>query len=493
MRLPTQYSSDVAEMWRRDHPVVVFPNAKTPPHLELLAAEARGPGEDFAWLLCGTGENLAARSVARLLAVLSTNASVPLLFPVLHPQQVSPPMAAINRAGQLVESRGTQLPSEVSRVLDELADRFLREEDQAIQGILETLRGRRPPSALPLPPEHWLSDPEDLAMLLSLPDSHVEPEMLGDFGGPDTPSHFVTHDYLQKPYLAQASDAELKELLRDAVINMYEFTRSGAVIEMGQTATMRWLARFQEAQVEASRRYEKLPLSWLQDLAPLWENGFKDPRRPAALRTARVLAREAGDVIFKFGSAKYLRMALEHGELRIQPASAYSDPSLNLARRDDELSFTHEVDVDRSRFSVLDHDGANEAPITPTKVSRTWTAPTDYWVWCATLRASARMFVDFDADACLVIRDVDAFAQRLTRSLRSVDEKVRLCRGAVNYVNRFSPEARKATAGTDKDIGYEYQREYRLLWLPGSASESLDTLNLQVEPLEDIAEIVLLR
>jgi hypothetical protein len=44
--------------------------------------------------------------------------------------------------------------------------------------------------------------------------------------------------------------------------------------------------------------------------------------------------------LYKFGKEKHLNEMIDHGKIRISTASFYSDPSLNNAIRDDELSFT---------------------------------------------------------------------------------------------------------------------------------------------------------
>jgi len=67
---------------------------------------------------------------------------------------------------------------------------------------------------------------------------------------------------------------------------------------------------------------------------PSWPNV---PRALAALGGREF---EPGKCLFKFGKEKHLRHALLTGSIRVAPASSYSDPSLNYAIRDDELSFT---------------------------------------------------------------------------------------------------------------------------------------------------------
>jgi hypothetical protein len=52
----------------------------------------------------------------------------------------------------------------------------------------------------------------------------------------------------------------------------------------------------------------------------------------------RALDLTPGQYLLKYSRGEFVKAALYRGEIRISPASAYDDPSLNYSIKDDELS-----------------------------------------------------------------------------------------------------------------------------------------------------------
>ena len=83
--------------------------------------------------------------------------------------------------------------------------------------------------------------------------------------------------------------------------------------------------------------------------------------------------------IYKFGKSKHLEEMMKHGVIRISPASYYSDPPLNKAIKDDELSF-----VRYARHDALTINNQSGKTIqTYGGVKFELTSKTNYFVHCS--------------------------------------------------------------------------------------------------------------
>src|SRR5262249_43217451 len=140
------------------------------------------------------------------------------------------------------------------------------------------------------------------------------------------------------------------------------------------------------------------------------------PETPRAARAVSGRRFEPGKYLFKFGKHEHLKNALENGTIRLAPASSYSDPSLNYAIHDDELRFAVQTPAKDKWIQ-----GVDEQTLKPVgdrikvlvNISFTRTVPTDYYVYCLSALFSLRAFDDFEADACLVIKQPKQFIERV--------------------------------------------------------------------------------
>jgi hypothetical protein len=104
----------------------------------------------------------------------------------------------------------------------------------------------------------------------------------------------------------------------------------------------------------------------------------------------------------------------EKGRLRLQPASFFAQKDHNGAVRDDELSL--DVMLVLSRDDVvkvvrIEKDVPADAP--DQRFDVRFKSPTDYWLYCVTTSVEPRLFVDFQASACVIIRDHRKFVDLL--------------------------------------------------------------------------------
>ena len=178
----------------------------------------------------------------------------------------------------------------------------------------------------------------------------------------------------------------------------------------------------------------------------------------------------------------YAERALKFGEFRLRAAADYLALEGDCARRDDELSLSWQTPPDAYKASVV-------ATGQPLKVVGpvTWSEQlsTNYYVICFSTRWGEDLFDEFKgADACLVIRDTDAFCELIHHA-----------------VDRLLPKwighDQKVTYGGSGKLGVSYakqdrflpQAEYRFSWLPPSAKGTLQPVTFQVGNIESIAHV----
>lgn len=192
------------------------------------------------------------------------------------------------------------------------------------------------------------------------------------------------------------------------------------------------------------------------------------------------------DFVVRYGKRTWLSDMLINGNVQIKPASAYHGEDMNEARRDDEMRH-HRYD-DGSRMLITGPDGQNQRIIGDVRTIVELTR--GYYLLCTSGEYDPTLFGAFEADACLVIRDVDEFANRLERAFALYMRDRELLHFTVQYQDPYnlgplSPDA----PGMVKDLIYGYQREYRFAWTPSPDSGPLPVLTATLGDLRDIAEL----
>ncbi|MCW5300349.1 hypothetical protein DXT88_19430 [Herbaspirillum lusitanum] len=186
-----------------------------------------------------------------------------------------------------------------------------------------------------------------------------------------------------------------------------------------------------------------------------------------------------------------MRALYERGAMRVQPASYYAAPSHNGAVRDDEqtlplslyLTRAELMKVVRNPQDVPDDVGGQRLDIVHK-------SQTDYWLYCVTTAVEPRLFVDFHADACVIIKDRAKFEQLITSHSARNFPATTCFHGDVTYVDPLSPTSVIIDVPMSKHFRYGYQKEYRFIWRPAGPANNLSYIDLEVGSLEGIAEIV---
>lgn len=196
-------------------------------------------------------------------------------------------------------------------------------------------------------------------------------------------------------------------------------------------------------------------------------------------------------VVVKFSKARFLEVALKTGEIRLTPATFYSNATLNHAMRDTETEREYHIPAFRDslegRSTTLFRD--YELPIEDGFLKITKSCP-EYLLWSGCQDIDRRLADDFDADAALIIKEPDEFAYRVRVALDSIWPSCPVWYGPVKYYDPCAASARLERPEQIKHFSYLYQREWRLCGFPNNVPK--EPITLRIGSLDDIAELVTL-
>ncbi|VXC60440.1 conserved hypothetical protein [Pseudomonas sp. 8Z] len=293
--------------------------------------------------------------------------------------------------------------------------------------------------------------------------------------------------YRENPYIRHLSALELEERFKDILNILTILTPDGKIgVGVGKNLNNEMWAKCTHVLTEMEDRYGPFPNGFT--------NGFiKDanmvhPTFPNPPKSKLAIELAGGIVsgrIYKFSKKKYIDEMFSFGKFRVAPASYYSDPSLNVAIRDDELVFNGSI------FSGLKGIvKPGEAVPSYGRIEYSVKARTNYYVTCFASNYTYREFSDFDADSCLVIKKPRAFTDRLIRVGNQAFSGYEGFAGSVKYLDPILCDPRRIDVNFAKHFKYAYQNEYRIIWAPREPVSELQPIYLEIGPLDDIAEII---
>lgn len=300
--------------------------------------------------------------------------------------------------------------------------------------------------------------------------------------------HWI-RDYRANRYLKDLSAQELQERTADIVSNM---------LSLGDDGKYRPRFRIRPDRIYAPIRN----LDFLRMATETWEEerlrGYPDvrsPLDPAQLQIAKRLADESWcrrshwvtasrlsvetyerpRMLFRFSKAAWNIEFISHGRTRLSPASLYNDAGASNAVRDDELRL-HWYDKNLI-LQTVEVD--------------------DYYALCLSSEYDYRLFLDFQADSCVAIKDPEQFSIRLRNAIARHNNEHPACRISrlyecpVIYADPFSLDPPETVAEVHfcKHFRFAYQTEFRYV-LTAADKHSLQPFFLDLGSLEDIAEIV---
>ncbi|MDL0430216.1 hypothetical protein QPM17_03715 [Marinobacter sp. TBZ242] len=303
-----------------------------------------------------------------------------------------------------------------------------------------------------------------------------------------TRSEYWRLSYRRDRYLEFLSQDELEKRACDIMGNMTFLSGKGQIgLRAFSEGGAYWMPLWAHVLEEFALRYGPYPNGFT--------NGFvkgtalvkpSHPDEPLAKKAIDSIGGIRPGRLYKFGKKEHLEPMLKRGRIRIAPASYYSDPSLNPAIKDEELSFSIKI---RPRDVKAEDMNGEEIP-TFGNVEVSFESKTNYYVSCFAANYTYREFDDFEADSCIVINEPREFTKRLLSRVRRIKPDFRGFASHVDYIdplNHFSGEINVFLA---KHFRYAYQNEYRFLWVPDKPLMELDPFFVEIGDMSQYAEIL---
>jgi len=310
------------------------------------------------------------------------------------------------------------------------------------------------------------------------------------------PRHIVQRrQYDSHRYARHLSQIELNRRIRDIFCNLLR-VNGEAKIDIGPITPEKeiWLEKWTHVLEEMQLRHGPFPAGFTREI--LHSEPFPDLASDLAGKAASTLTAtglKQGEVFIKFGKREYMERLHRAGSLRIQPASYFAQTEHNGAVRDDELTINMSVVLSRTDVLKLvrnPQDVPLDAPDQRVEVG--FRALGDYWLYCLTNSVEPRLFVDFSADSCVIIRDRNRFAQMLRKAMLARIPGAVMQEASATYVDPLLPTTSNIVVPFMKHFRYAYQDEYRFCWLPSPPTAKLAHLDVEIGSLRDFSDLIVL-
>jgi len=303
-------------------------------------------------------------------------------------------------------------------------------------------------------------------------------------------------------YARHLSQPELNQRIRDVLLNLLYVSAAGQIgfrpMDIGpgliSNDSTSWMEKCTHMLEEMKLRYGPYPAGFTRDILHKepFPNFASDLAGKAAKRLASIQSRP-GEVFIKFGKHTHMKHLYEAGTLRIQPATYFAEIIHNEAIRDNELAFAISVVLSRHELAKLvtnPQDVPQEVP--PQRVDLEMKCSTDYWLYCVSSSVQARLFVDYNADSCVIIRDRPRFSEKLRDAGLQLLGGAAMHYGPVEYVDPLLPTAPRTFVPLLKHFRYTYQNEYRFCWLPRVAAPRVAHVDVRIGSLKDFSDLIVL-
>jgi hypothetical protein len=300
--------------------------------------------------------------------------------------------------------------------------------------------------------------------------------------------------YRLRPYLAHSSEQDVAARLRYLIENVTMLQADGKTGFLPlEPDGKHWYELIEHVQEEYGRRKANPPDGFLKGaLVP-------NPTTPIARAAIRAIRSTSvppeGTYLVKLGKREHMLDFYKRGRLKISPASSYSDPSLNLAVRDDELSISTYGLQSEVLIEAFDPNTGERLMATHPIGNMTYTSRTrtDYYVYCMGVSLDFRLFGDFGYNACVIVREHAAFEDRLSRAIDAELPGWGGIAGPVRYIDPFDCKKDDIDVYFTKHHKYWYQREYRFACLPqGHPASALKPFFVELGSMRDICRLVVL-
>ena len=300
--------------------------------------------------------------------------------------------------------------------------------------------------------------------------------------------------YRKNRYAVHLSQEELNVRIQDLMINMTTLEEAGKLGLLSlQEGGEQWWQLFTHMLEETVLRYGPAP----NGLEP-WKNNEHNPLinlskelGHKAVKAMQAYDLKSKDVLIKYGSKKYMTALYESGVIKIRPASYYAQKENNYAIKDDELAIQVSLAFTKEKIDeFLDNTSQLPEHAAFFKYETHIKAKGDYWLYCLSKMPQNRMFVDFNADACVIIRNPKKFKKLLKE--KTISKMGPYQFKETEYMDPLLPHTLKMNVPFTKHFSFSYQKEARFVWSPLKKVLSLEDIDVELGPLNDFADLITL-
>ena len=295
-----------------------------------------------------------------------------------------------------------------------------------------------------------------------------------------------TH-YLTERYLEHSPLEELDQRLKDIRRNMLTFSSAG-IPSYDFSSSVSWLIeRAAHVELELELRQAKstaIALASPEIFSPEY------PKVKKAIRAWGDRSLPTSPYFVKYGSPAELKELYGEGQIWIRPASGYSDPSLSLAIRDEELEVVAGLPLGTRLKRQSDNGEYQEIPIAG-RIFATKKSETDFYIYCTAAKYDHRLFDDFKSDACLLVHDPKGFAMKIVEACKQSYSDWLFAEKMVCYYDPLRLN-RIDDIPLSKHFRFWYQREYRIVLKPKDPIKRLEPIKLSLGKVSDLCELMVL-
>jgi hypothetical protein len=306
--------------------------------------------------------------------------------------------------------------------------------------------------------------------------------------------------YRRDRYALHLSHAELAQRFNDLLLNLLTVTPNGIGFRSGEISldeisneSTIWMEKITHVFEEFKLRYGPYPAGLQGTVPPVSKiPEFASELARKAARRLEALGADPSDVFIKFGKRKYMEMLCGRGTLRIQPATYFAATGHNEAVKDDELTIEASLDLSREEVIALVSNPQEVAALPRQRVDVKLQLESDYWLYCLSSSLVPRLFIDYVADACVVIRDRSRFTSMLQKASLQKLSGTTMSYSVVEYIDPLLPRSLTVPVAFSKHLRYAYQNEHRFCWFPPHPINRAMHCDVEIGSLREFSDLIVL-
>lgn len=299
--------------------------------------------------------------------------------------------------------------------------------------------------------------------------------------------------YRSNRYMQHLDEAALQQRAKDVFLNLLTITEQNKIglppIQEGEE----WMVLWTEVLEEFDIRYGPYPAGFENGV--ITNQSLPLPNAPLAEKAARAVMAakvnglEKGSYLVKYINSIFLE-SFRGGHIRIAPASSYQDPSLNDATRDEELELYIQPHPSFMRLDVIDqHSHQPKGRIYPRGNKIKKRAGSDYYLFCLSEVLIPRLFLDFDKDACVIVKQPGEFYRKVVEAFERQLKGWTAFAFSVAYIDPLKTSISELDIYRQKHFRYAYQRELRFIFLPQRPIQKLEAFTVHLSEMPEMSQL----